>query len=174
MSNDPGQLVTNRARRYDSPQGTRLNVCAIEADYGINRFTFNYRQKHGWPGGKDPLKAEMMPGAMGPEATFLQSEIESALLPSPPFDGRYQTSLGARLNRAALKTKLKVFFGRLNPVTLWKWESACPFLDGEPLIPIPMKSPATGKNENTYSEQDIDTIQQTLSAIADASAKGRY
>src|SRR5262245_50481555 len=102
---------TSKPRRYETPEGVRLNVQAIEQQYGISPPVFYFRQKNGWPSlNGDALMAVKMRftterpngAGAGVENTYLESEVAAAAMPFK-FDGMSQTAHGPRMNADRLK-----------------------------------------------------------------------
>jgi hypothetical protein len=152
----------SKARRYPSSEGTWLNVHAIEEQFSINRWTFYYNQRHGWPqrDGR-PLEAKSQKCGRRQEDTFLESEV-AALCPSVTITGRYEVrGKGIRLTRTRAMKELSV-----SGFTLSKYRKCCRYLKNQPLLFELTKSPETNKWEETCAEEDVRQIKEARRLLA--------
>jgi hypothetical protein len=156
-------------RRYETPEGVRLNVAAIVKKHPgkITYAAFHIRQRNGWAslnGGRlEPVEklATLPSGRRKREQTFLEHKADTAI-EARPLDEQVTLADGTNgLTIKAVVRRLKVAKG-----TLWEWEQSCRWLGGKPLRPEPAKvrCPATGLWHLVYRESKIVEVEDAVKA----------
>jgi hypothetical protein len=167
LSERAAQHAARNARTYQTDEGLRLNVQAIEKRFDITEDTFYRRQRNGWPslGGKK-LSSKMMTyttdRTSGDERTFLENDVQAAL--NPDFEGSFPDCPGGPRVSLELAGKLLADDGE-DPVcdmTFAKWEKGCPYLDDAPLMQTWERSPVSCRLVKTCARADIDSIKARL------------
>jgi hypothetical protein len=165
-------------RRYDTPDGLRLNVYAIEERFGIDPRTFRRKQIDGWSQrGGGAFTAVFMPWQRGVEDTYLESELAEAL-EAPPPDGRFPTPPGAVYGPDGKAEQGQTFHGfeldtervmaelGVTRSTLHRWDRHCGPLEDAPLLFRWDRSTVSGHWTRRYPEALVEQIKR-----ADAAAR---
>src|SRR5205809_2524128 len=150
-------LITAREYGPPDPDAQRLNVYAIAVTFRLNPATTYRRQKIGWPGLNGGVLTPQYDACAGvpngKETTYIKSEVARAMQPRPPITGRFQVQVNGEWRLTAERVQRELFVG---DVLLATWDKSCTYLDGDPLLPMIVKSPETGAYPKTYAEKLID------------------
>jgi hypothetical protein len=155
-------------RVYQTPQGVRLNVAAIQQRFDIDHKAFRRRQREGWPAlGGGRFASVMTPWARGEEETFLEADIKRAIRTAAAHPRAYGTTEEPRVETGQLRQLLGI-----SKETFRAWRRECGPLEGEPLDAraTEERSRATGHWVNTYPRAVVDQILRAYQAAK----AGRY